>query len=97
MTSTEERSQQRSPKVGYAVAEPFRKQGLGSRVVRMSVEELTEGFRKVIPAFYIEAVVSPTNLASLRIAETVIGGTREEIVDKHSGESAVRFTLGVGA
>lgn len=82
--------------VGYAVAESFRRQGLAARVVKMSVEELTEGFRKVIPAFYIEAVVSPSNPASLRIAESVIGGTREQIVDKHSRESAIRFTVAVG-
>ena len=83
--------------VGYAVAESFRRQGLAARVLRMSVEELTEGFRNVIPAFYIEAVVSLSNPASLRIAETVIGGTRDQIVDKHSGESAIRFTAAVGA
>lgn len=82
--------------VGYAVAEPLRGQGLGAQVLRMSIEELTEGFRKIIPNFYIEAVVSPSNLASLRIAETVIGGTREQIVDQHSGENAIRFTVAVG-
>lgn len=83
--------------VGYAVAEPFRRQGLATQVVRMAIEELTEGFKKVIPAFHIEAVVSPSNLASLRVAETVVGGTRDQIVDKHSGESAIRFTVAVGA
>lgn len=83
--------------IGYAVAEPFRRQGLATQVVRMSVEEFTEGFRNIIPSYYIEAVVSPSNLASLRIAEAIIGGTREQIVDKHSGESAIRFTVAVGA
>lgn len=82
--------------VGYAVAEPYRRQGLAAKVVRMSIEEFIEGFKKVIPAFYLEAVVSPTNVPSLRIAESVIGGTREQIVDKHSGESAIRFTVAVG-
>lgn len=83
--------------IGYAVAEPFRGQELATQVARMAIEELTEGLRMVIPAFYIEAVVSPSNLASLRVAETVVGGTRDQIVDKHSGESAIRFTVAVGA
>jgi hypothetical protein len=83
--------------VGYAVAEAFRNQGVAKKALRMSIEEITEGFSASIPSFYIEAVVSRSNAASLRLAETVIGGAPEEITDKHSGESALRYTMSVGS
>lgn len=82
--------------VGYAVAEAFRKQGIAKKVLAMSVDELTEGFKSLIPSFLIEAVISPENVASLKIAEVVIGGAPDEIVDKHSGEKALRYTMSVG-
>ncbi len=82
--------------VGYAVDTAFRQQGIAKQTLRMAIEELTHGFRKSIPSFFIEAVVSPSNLASLRIAENIVGGTRDEIVDRLSGEKAIRFTKPVG-
>lgn len=82
--------------VGYAVNNDFRQKGIAKEVLRMSIEELTHGFSRSIPSFFIEAVVSPSNLASLRIAENVIGGTRDEIVDRLSGEKAIRFTTKAG-
>ena len=82
--------------VGYAVAKAFRMQGIAKRALQMSLEEITEGFRASIPSFYIEAVVSRSNTASLRIAEAVIGGLPEEIIDQHSGENSLRYTTSVG-
>jgi len=79
--------------VGYAVAEEFRGQGAAQRVLRMSIDEISACFSKVIPEFYIEAVVSMTNPASLHIAEKIIGGVPEEITDKESGEPALRYTM----
>jgi hypothetical protein len=82
--------------VGYAVAENFRNQGIAQKILRLSIEEMSAGFKKVIPAFYVEAVVSKKNLASLRVAQKVIGGEPEEITDKESGEKAQRYTVLVG-
>jgi predicted GNAT family acetyltransferase len=82
--------------VGYAVAENFRGQGIAQKVLQLSISEITAGFKKLIPSFYIEAVVSKTNLPSLHIAQKVIGGSPEEITDQESGESALRFTMLVG-
>lgn len=82
--------------VGYAVAEQFRGAGIAKRALKLSVEEFSEGFRSSVPAFYIEAVVSPSNIASINVAEAVIGGTPEEITDQHSGQRALRFTMSVG-
>lgn len=83
--------------VGYAVAEEFRNQGVAQKALRMSIEEMTAGFGRLIPSFFIETVISKSNVASLRIAEKIIGGAPEEITDKHSGEIALRYTMLVGS
>ena len=82
--------------IGYAVDKEFRQQGIAKQALRMAIEELTHNFNKSIPSFFIEAIVSPSNLASLHIAENIVGGTRDEIVDRLSSEKAIRFTRQVG-
>lgn len=82
--------------VGYAVAEDARGQGFAQKVVQQSIDEITAGFKGKIPSFYIEAVVSISNLASKRVAEKLIGGEPEELTDNNSGEPAVRYTKLVG-
>ena len=82
--------------VGYAVAEDARGRGIAQKILRLSIDEMTAGFKQTIPSFYVEAVVSESNRASKRVAEKVIGGAPEAITDNHSGESAVRYTMTVG-
>jgi hypothetical protein len=82
--------------VGYAVAEDCRGQGVAQETLRASINEIGAGFRNSIPEFYIEAVVPKSNIASMHIAQKIIGGTPEEITDKESGELSVRYTMLVG-
>lgn len=82
--------------VGYAVAENFRNQGVAQKALQMSIDEMTAGFGRLIPSFFIEAVVSKSNTASLRIAQKIIGGQPDEITDKNSCEAALRYTMLVG-
>lgn len=82
--------------VGYAVAEDARGQGIAQKLLRLSIDEMTAGFKQSFPSFYVEAVVSESNIASKRVAEKVIGGEPEAITDNHSGESAVRYTMTIG-
>lgn len=75
---------------GYAVPEPFRNQGKAKATLAAGIAEMQNGFRGH-PPFYIEAVVSEKNVASLKVAEAVLGGEAERIKDSHSGEPAVRY------
>lgn len=76
--------------VGYAVPDAFRNKGLAKAILRASIVELKNGFRGM-PPFYVEAVVSEQNFASLRVAEAVLGKELQRSKDRHSGEPAVRF------
>lgn len=78
--------------VGYAVAEEFRNQGIAKRILEISIDEMKYGFLRIMPTFYIEAVIGMDNLPSQKTAEKVLGGDPEEITDKHSGEPALRYT-----
>jgi len=78
--------------VGYAVFDKFRNQGVAKELLKMSLDELSSEFKDIFPSFHIEAVVSPSNVASKKVAEAIIGGTPDEITDKHSGENAHRYT-----
>ena len=75
---------------GYAVPEPFRNQGRAKATLAAGIAEMQNGFRGH-PPFYIEAVVSEKNVASLKVAEAVLGGEAERIMDSHSGEPAARY------
>lgn len=75
---------------GYAVPEPYRIQGRAKAILAAGIAEMQNGFRGH-PPFYVEAVVSEKNVASLKVAEAVLGGEVERFKDSHSGEPAVRF------
>ncbi|GJL43327.1 hypothetical protein TUM17577_45360 [Enterobacter asburiae] len=64
--------------LGYAVLEKFRNQGIGSTMVKKSLEEIHQGFKKHIPTFYVEAVISRTNVASNQIALRTLSSERVE-------------------
>ncbi|MBB3277367.1 GNAT family N-acetyltransferase [Pseudoxanthomonas sp. OG2] len=76
--------------VGYAVPEAYRNKGLATAILRAGIAEMQNGF-KGMPPFYVEAVVSEQNTASLKVAEAVLGEEIERINDDHTGEPAVRF------
>jgi len=76
--------------VGYAVPERYRNQGRAKAILATGIAELQNGFRGH-PPFYIEAVVSVNNPASQNVAQEVLGGEPEPIVDNHSDEPALRY------
>jgi hypothetical protein len=76
---------------GYAVAVPFRGQGLATSILAKSLEEMQHGFKRHMNKFYIEAVVGVDNEASKRIAKRAFPDPPAEIVDAYSGERALRF------
>lgn len=76
--------------VGYAVPEVYRNKGLAKAILRAGIVEMQNGF-KGMPPFYVEAVVSEKNTASLKVAEAVLGEELERFKDDHSGEPAVRY------
>lgn len=76
--------------VGYAVPERCRNQGRAKAILVAGIAEMQNGFRGH-PPFYIEAVVSVNNPASQKVAQEVLGGEPEPLVDNHSGEPALRY------
>lgn len=77
--------------LGYAVSEKFRNQGIGSIMVKKSLEEIHKGFKKHIPTFYVEAVISRSNVASNQIAIRTLSSERVECDDCISGEPAFQY------
>lgn len=75
---------------GYAVPEPYRNKGKAKAILASGIAEMQNGFRGH-PPFYVEAVVSEKNVASLKVAEAVLGGEPESIEDNISGEPALRY------
>lgn len=76
--------------VGYAVPETYRNNGLAKAILRSGIVEMQNGFQGM-PPFYVEAVVSEKNTASLKVAEAVLGEELERFKDGHSGEPAIRY------
>ncbi|AXK38523.1 N-acetyltransferase [Crenobacter cavernae] len=76
--------------VGYAVAEPFRNQGIAKDVLEKSIEEMRWDLGRHGP-FYIEAVVGVSNVASQKVAAMVISATHESIIDHTAGQPALSY------
>ena len=78
--------------IGYAVSEMDRRRGLGSRVTKQGLHELTNGLRgTAFKSFYVEAVVAKDNHPSNRIATSEISSTPTAIKDHFSGEDALQY------
>jgi ribosomal protein S18 acetylase RimI-like enzyme len=77
--------------VGYAVAEPYRNQGIATEILTQSIEEIRHGFKPHAKPFFIEAVVEADNHASIKVAERVIAPKGSEITDDYAGLPAVQF------
>ncbi|WP_417657097.1 GNAT family N-acetyltransferase [Pseudidiomarina aestuarii] len=79
--------------VGYAVPENQRNQGYAKEILQDAInDQISQSRRNGIKTLYVEAVVDVTNVASQRVAESVIGKERESIIDSVSRRPAYRYT-----
>lgn len=76
--------------VGYAVALPYRRQGMGKLVFSNSLDELASGFKGRGPTV-IEAMVGTDNIASRRIAARILTEQPETGLDEITGEQLLAF------
>ena len=84
--------------VGYAVFEQHRGRGLATTTVRDGISELHHGLRETgVTKFYVEAVVSPSNAPSNRIASRLLTASPAAITDSYSGEPALQYMKLIGA
>lgn len=78
----------------YAVDEFCRSRGLGSEIVWKALDELASGFRSAgVPGLYVEALVSPSNEPSRRLASKLYGGSAKSCTDEVSGLPALHYLL----
>ncbi|WP_449556844.1 GNAT family N-acetyltransferase [Huaxiibacter chinensis] len=72
--------------VGYAVADKFKRQGIATKLLKASIEEMQYGFRNSCNEFYVEAIVGVDNQASNILASEVLSATPKPGKDSHSGK-----------
>lgn len=77
--------------IGYAVAKPFRHQGLAHQIVEKALAELSSYFKGQVPRIYIDAVVGVENDASQKVAGRFINDAPELITDQISGLPALHY------
>lgn len=78
--------------IGYAVASAFRQQGIGSALLRESMEEFKRELnRGGLKEYYLEAVVGIQNTASNKIASRLLCPNPKPIIDQLSGEPAFQY------
>jgi hypothetical protein len=78
--------------IGYAVPEAYRNQGRAKDAIRAAISEMQNGFSRMMPAFYIEAIVGGDNKPSQRVAEQIISSnTPRPVTDKLSGLPAFQY------
>jgi len=79
--------------VGYAVPERLRNKGYAKEILAEVIQDqIFEARRNRIPEVYIEAMIDITNIASQRVAQSILTGSVEHLTDKHSGRPAIRYT-----
>lgn len=82
--------------IGYAVPEELRNNGLAKAILRDVIkDQLFHARLGGHESVYFEAVVDVTNLASQRVATTVLKSTPENMLDTASGRPAFRYTAHV--
>ena len=83
--------------MGWATAETMRRKGLATDVVSKAVEELKNGMnRNGIDRFYIEAIISESNIESQRLAARIFTDAPQPCTDSLSGEKALQYLRLVG-
>lgn len=79
--------------VGYAVPEALRNQGHAKRILADVVQDqVSQAGKNGIRELYVEAIIDITNIASQRVAGTILTGSRDQLEEGASGLPAVRFT-----
>ena len=64
---------------GYAVVESMRRSGVGTDIVSKGIEEMRQRFRRQgAKTFYIEAAVVLENMASNRLAKSLLSVLRNQ-------------------
>lgn len=77
--------------LGYAVAEQYRKQGVATKIVQDSLDEMHAGFKKAIPKFYVEAIVGIDNEGSNKVASKLLSQEPKACNDSFSGKPAQQY------
>lgn len=77
--------------IGYAVAEEFRNQGIAKKIIQMSIDEMQNGFKDKLSDFYVEAIVSASNIPSQKVAARLISSSPKEVTDQYSGQAAYQY------
>lgn len=81
--------------VGYAVAEPFRGQGIATDILKRSINDLRRGYKS--RPFWLEAIVDEANIASRRVCEKVLTTEAEAMIESISGRPALNFLTRISA
>lgn len=78
--------------IGYAVPDGLRRAGRATAMVEAVIEEMKAGFRRAgIRQFYVEAIVSVDNAASIRVAEKVLSPIQFTGEDDFNGGQVHQF------
>jgi GNAT superfamily N-acetyltransferase len=78
--------------IGYAVAEAFRGRGLAKSTLVAALDELANGLTGArIPSIHVEAVISPENIISQRVASVIFDEAPTSITDSESGLPALHY------
>lgn len=78
--------------LGYAVVESMRGHGLAKRTVSNAIDELRNGLkRNDIKEFYVEAIVSTSNVASNSLARRLLSDAPSTGTDAFSGEPILQY------
>lgn len=78
--------------MGWATLESVRNLGHATNIVEKGIDELKNGLqRHGIKIFYLEAIISSSNQASIKLATKLISDSPTECTDSFSGEPALQF------
>ncbi|BBP44656.1 hypothetical protein THMIRHAS_00290 [Thiosulfatimonas sediminis] len=80
--------------VGYAVPVEYRNQGFATDILTKAIDEFSlHTFNSNdIDSFYLEAIVSRTNIPSQKVVSKVFNSDPRECTDSFSGEPAYSYT-----
>ncbi|WP_145181925.1 GNAT family N-acetyltransferase [Pseudomonas sp. URMO17WK12:I11] len=79
--------------VGYAVPEALRNQGHAKQILADVVkDQVYQAGQNGIRELYVEAIIDIRNIASQRVADSILTGSRDHLNEEASGRPAVRFT-----
>ena len=76
--------------IGWYVDEDHRKEGIGYKLASNALQDFSQYLKKDLEGDYIEANVDEGNIASIKIAEKLIGN-EEILIGKESGKKSYSF------